>query len=147
MSKMTEEKLKTILAKLNIEVKDGKVSKQAVQAALKEFGTKVLADTMESGHMTDEKHNAVLDAIGAWREYIDEYDSAENKIARDKALKALDCAAHCLSMAADSCKELKHDEDEEGGDDAVEATEMDDAVEVEVIEVPEDITVMPDGEE
>ena len=112
MSKITPEQVQTALAKLNIEVKDGKVNKNEVIAALDRIKEATASDKMESGHLTEEKHDKVLEAIAEWREYIDEYDSAENKMARDMALKALDCAAHCLSMAADSCKELKHDEEE-----------------------------------
>lgn len=139
MSKTSPEQVQTVLAKLGIEVKDGKVNKKEVIAALDKI-KEATADTMESGHLTDEKHNKVLDAIAEWRDYIEEYDSAENKMARDMALKALDCAAHCLSMAADSCKELQHDEDEENLEENLE--NLEEKV-VEVIDLDEEADMPP----
>ena len=131
------------LAKLNIEVKDGKVSKKAVQAALVKFSQGVVkADTAESGHLTDEKHDKVLEAIAEWREYAEGYDQPENKMARDMCLKALDCAAHCLSMAADACNEMT-DADEAG--EEVDMGDIGDTNE-EVMDMP-DITQIPPGAE
>lgn len=128
MSKeMSKEKLKTILANLNIEVtEDGKVDKKQVQAALDKIKdkaeVKAEADTAESGHKTEEYHNSALEAIGEWRAYAESYDQPENAMAKEACLKALDCAAHCLSMAADFCNMLAHDE--EGGEEMVEGPEM-----------------------
>lgn len=135
---MSEEKLKLILAKLNIEVKDGKVSKKAVQAALIQYSKGIAkADTAESGHLTDEKHDKVLEAISEWRDYAEGYDKPEDKVAKDMCLKALDLAAHSLSMAADACKEMS-DADEAG--EEVDMGDMGD--DSEVMEMP-DITQMP----
>lgn len=112
MSKISPEQVTTALTRLGITIKDGKVNKQEVIAALDKLREATASDKMESGHLTEEKHDKVLEAVAEWREYIDGYNQEENKTYREMALKALDCATHCLSMAADACKELKHDEDE-----------------------------------
>jgi len=131
---MDKKELTAVLAKLDIKVIDGKVNKTAVIAALDKI--RVKADTAESGHMTDEHHNKVLDVIAEWREYTEGYDQPENKMAKDMCLKALDCAAHCLSMAADSCKQLSDAEDEEGGE--MDLGEENNEMMEEVMDMPEE---------
>lgn len=96
------------LQKLGVTVKDGKVSKQEVIAALQKITE---ASWAEASHLANEKHQKVLDAINEFKEYVSSYSGEDNEAHVAMALKALDCTAHCLSMAHDAASALVHDKE------------------------------------